>query len=185
MRRATGLFIMIGLILAAAPALAKGPMSATVTGPGIDEPVQLFDQWDHDPAQGEQIAKLMEQTGIWYATPALESIDPPVDLGSGYLLTWIPHQITQMLYLHADGGPVIHTPDQEALRGWGSGVTGWWKAPPELIETLRSLGVPVAAEDASSSLPEPAWLVVLALAAIIAAGARFVNSRLRPVVSSQ
>jgi hypothetical protein len=50
--------------------------------------------------------------------------------------------ITQLLYLDAQGGPLIHTPDQKNLENWGPGVTGWFAAPEGLRDTLEGLGVP-------------------------------------------
>ncbi len=143
------------------PAVAKGPQSATVTGPGIDRPIELMDTADSD-----LVSQLMEQTGIWYATGdhPLPLEEPTGELGPAYTLTWInsgppgesvgERTIRQLIYLEAQNGPVIHTPAQEGLEGWGSGVIGWFAAPNGLRDTLAELGVPIA--EASSFGEAPA-----------------------------
>ncbi|HVR79971.1 MAG TPA: hypothetical protein VMS99_16460 [Acidimicrobiia bacterium] len=173
------------LILIAVPVFAKGPMSATISGPGIDEPIELFDQRQSEQVMHEHIVDLIEQTGLWYANQSLERVDPPVEPGQPLMLAWWgggEHTIQQVIYLHADGGPVIHTPEgQTALEGWGGEVTGWFRAPVELGDTLQALGVPVDAPTGSPSVL--GWVAALALVGFLAT--RLVNSRLRPVVSSQ
>ncbi len=138
--------MLLGFLL---PASAKGPESVTIFGPGIEQPLELI-----DPDDFSLLVTLMEQTGLWYGTgdPIAR---PPGELGPAYILTWInggppallPEErtITQLLYLDAQGGPLIHTPDQETLANWGPGVTGWFAAPEGLRETLLALGAPVAA----------------------------------------
>jgi hypothetical protein len=132
-------------------AMAKGPESATVAGPGIDQPVELI-----DAANPDLVSRLMEQTGLWFGRGDLpRPIEEPLgDLGPALTLTWVNsgppghsvevRTIRQLLYLYAEGGPVIHTPDQGGLAGWGPGVIGWFAAPGRLRETLGELGVPVA-----------------------------------------
>jgi hypothetical protein len=52
--------------------------------------------------------------------------------------------IRQEIYLEAENGPVIHTPAQESLQGWGSERIGWFAAPSGLRDTLAELGVPIS-----------------------------------------
>jgi hypothetical protein len=110
-----------------------------------------------DSANFDLVARLMEQTGLWYTTGDLPDLldEPPGELGSGYTLTWInagppdksvaERTIRQLIYLDAKNGPVIYTPDQIGLPGWGPGVIGWFAAPSGLRDTLAELGVPMAA----------------------------------------
>jgi hypothetical protein len=140
-------------------ALAKGPESLTVSGPGIYHPIEL------DTASPGPVRRAMEQTGLWYATGGdlpspLE--EPPSKLGPGYTLTWIRYggpgegvlerTIRQEIYPFAEGGLVIHTPLQEGLRGWGPGVVGWFEAPT-LHATLARLGVPIENVSPGIALP--------------------------------
>jgi hypothetical protein len=133
---------------------AKGPESATVTGPGIEEPIELLDVARGLDPSGELERQLMHQTGLWSA-PTFESRQPPTgELGPAYTLTWInsgppgrsveSRTIRQELYPDADGGSVIHTPPQAGLEGWGPEVTGWFDAPNTLWDTLAQLGLQVS-----------------------------------------
>jgi hypothetical protein len=124
-------------------ALAKGPESATLTGPDIDKPIELTQS---DPG----IAQLMQQSGIWSGPGLREPIEPAGNLGPAYTLTWVnsgppeasieERTIRQILYPYAENGPLINTPAQVGLVGWGGEVLGWYKAP-SLIDTLAALGV--------------------------------------------
>jgi hypothetical protein len=158
--------VILSVVFAAAiiapstPALAKGPQSATVTGPGIDRPIELM-----DTANTDLLGRLMEQTGLWYASGdvPLPSEEPQGKLGPGYTLTWInagppgegvdERTIRQVLYLDAEDSPVIHTPAQESLRGWGPGMTGWFRARSGLRDTLAELGVPFSAASSFREAP--------------------------------
>jgi len=140
-------------------AFAKGPESATLIGPDIDEPIEL----KNDPDLG----RLLEQSGIWTGTSGRRiPTEPTGDLGPMYTLTWInmgppdatveERTIRQFLYPYAEPGPVVHTPEQLGLEGWGGDVVGWFMAPEDLTDTLVALGVPVSAPPATSDLQTPA-----------------------------
>ena len=143
-------------------AFAKGPESATITGPGIDEPIELINADYFDSDYTDHVKELMRQTGLWFATSSRISTEPAGDLGPPYTLTWInsgppsdsvdKRTIRQTLYLYADNGPVIHTPAQEGLEGWGTNVIGWFTAPDGLRDTLAALDVPILE---SGSISEP------------------------------
>lgn len=147
-----GLVIMVMILFANInPAVAKGPESATITGPGIEQPIELLNNSNMD-----LVVRLMEQTGLWYDTGTpLSSKEPVGELGPSYTLTWInsgppslsadERTIYQEIYLDAENGPLIHTPPQESLQGWGAGVIGWFVAPGNLKDTLTELDVPISA----------------------------------------
>jgi hypothetical protein len=130
---------------------AKGPESLIITGPGFEHPVDLMDSYDIN-----LVTKLLvEQTGLWYGTGIpLTSDDIKGKLGPSYTFTWInsgppslsieERTIIQYIYLDAEGGPLIHTPPQDSLQEWGSGVIGWFAAPDGVEHTLATLGVPVS-----------------------------------------
>lgn len=155
----TALGLVMGLGIAA-PALAKGPVTLTITGPGIDKTIDLVES-----GYPELISRLMEQTKLWYGTSELPlDIDPPAgELGPAYVLSWLnsgppdepeaARTIVQEVYLEAETGPLVHTSEQQALSGWGVDVIGWFKAPAGLRDTLAELGVPVAASASSGSVP--------------------------------
>ncbi|MGH2641795.1 MAG: hypothetical protein ACRDGO_08870 [Actinomycetota bacterium] len=145
------------LVVTASSALAKGPESVTLTGPGIDGPIEL------DTTSPGLLGRAMGQTGLWWSArgdrPLPLREPPPEDLGPGYTLTWILYgepgerteerTIRQLIYPFARGGVVVHTPRQGSIRSEAEGA-GWFEAPA-LQETLAGLGVPV---DAASALNE-------------------------------
>lgn len=195
MRKGVGLVITAIVILMAAPALAKGPSSATVTGPGIDEPIELLDYPQHDLESRDLVVALMRLTGVWYGNMGLEETTerpPDVELGPAYILTWVSeanpgdpnddYTIQQSLYPHAQGGPVVHTPAQPALDDT-SLTLGWRTVPVEFNDTLRQLGVPIDSVDKTTNGNQQVWAAVAVLAIVLAA-ARLVNSRPKPVVSN-
>ena len=137
--------VLFGLIN---PALAKGPESVTITGPGIDQRINFMDNNNVDFE-----VKLMEQTGIWFGTGIPLSSEPlKGELGPSYTFTWVnsgppsmtveERTIIQHVYLDAEAGPVIHTPPQDSLKDWGAGTIGWFAAPAGLEDTLAKLKVP-------------------------------------------
>ena len=170
-------FIAMILFGFSKPVAAKGPESVTISGPGIERPIELMnsDNWD-------LVSRLMEQTGLWYATGDLpRRIEAPAGkLGAGYMLTWInagppeksvnERTMRQVIYLHAENGALIHTPDQETLEGWGPGVIGWFEAPDGLRDTLVEMGVPVSAASASDAAAQPGGPAAGALRYLAVAG---------------
>jgi hypothetical protein len=174
--------LLVGSLLVLANAgiaLAKGPESVTLTGPGIESPVELMDAVDwpvscDNSCPPDPMVQLMEQSGLWYATGDLPvPIDPPVGvLGNQYVLTlnryvltWdrggsLEENIRQFIYLDAKNGPVIHTPAQKGLEGWGSGVVGWFRASDDLADTLASLvdPRPETQRAGSATIGDPRYL---------------------------
>lgn len=165
-RRLIVVFVTSAIVVAiGGTALAKGPASATITGPGIDQPIEVIDADYFDSDYSDHVKELMQQTGLWFGASGGTRIpaEPAGDLGPAYTLTWInssgargsveERTIRQLLYLHAEGGPVIHTPPQVGLEGWGPDVIGWFTAPDGLRDTLAALGVPVSAQQSNSGVP--------------------------------
>jgi hypothetical protein len=181
------------------PALAKGPLAATISGPGILRPVELT---DNGAAPG-QVRRLMEQTGLWFARGDLPTAleHRPSGLGAAYTLSWLspgsPEEsleqrtIRQAIYPAADGGPVIHTPSQPGLQGWGPQVIGWFTAPAGFLDTLTQLGAPLTgasqgppAQATTGGAPQRsnqvARLVYVAITALVAVGLVIVLRGARP-----
>lgn len=156
--RATLLLCFAGLLVLANVGVAwgKGPESVTITGPGSQSPVELVHPTDwpiscNPRCPPDPMVRLLEMSGLWYATGGVpQPIEAPVaDPGSAHVLTWampgLPGgEIHQLIFLDAPHGPIIHTPDQEGLQAWGSGVVGWFDVSEEIVETLSSLGAPLA-----------------------------------------
>lgn len=145
------------VVVITAAALAKGPESGTITGPGIEAPIELT-----EVGSGDLIWELMQRTALWDGLGSSSRLpaQPAAELGPAYTLTWVNsgppadpievRTIVQLIYPHAEMGPVIHTPAQLGLERWGSGVVGWYRAPEDLTETLTALGVPVSTPRAKS-----------------------------------
>lgn len=172
--------LMFGL---ATSALAKGPESGTLEGPGITEPIEFFDQ---RPAKEVQPApsRLLDLTQLWRGAPPPTS--PPTDLGDPYTITWVnmgppsatveERTIVQHIYPDAEGGPLIHTPDQPGLEGWGDSIKGWFEAPQELEEVIEDI-VATVAESEETGIH--AWLLP-AIAFGTIAGLTGLGRRLSP-----
>ena len=106
------LLALFALLVLATPASAKGPQEAVLTGPGLEKPIQFLDQSvapDGNPAPMD----LMGMALFSSSSPRRAPDDP----GPAYTITW--HMIdetvmAQHVYLGAEGGALIHTPDQTA-----------------------------------------------------------------------
>jgi hypothetical protein len=137
------------VIALAGPASAKGIQSATITGPGIDDPI------DVSPADGDG-DRLSRLTGFWEVMPGQPS--PPTftgeapagRLGPRYTITWRlltgPDETTairQDVYPNAEAGPLVHTAAGQPIFDTTT-VGGWYAAPFALRDLLGSLGVPGA-----------------------------------------
>jgi hypothetical protein len=184
------------LIVFSSGARAKGPESATIAGPWIDQPIELV-----NTSKADLVRRLMEQTGLWFGGHALEELDetPTGELGPSHTLTWVnagppgrsvaERTIRQIIYLEADGGPVIHTPAQASLDDWGAGVIGWFAAPSDLRDTLVELAVPMSAADvarASEPVSRAAlWVFAVAVLALVSGLARAMWARPRSAPMSR
>src|SRR5262245_6235387 len=139
---------LAGAMASAGPAWAKGIESASITGPGLDHPLDAT-----PPGDGGRLATL---TGVWDVMPGqprpptFSEQAPPGTLGPRYTITWRlmtgPEETTairQDLYPDAAGGPLVHTAAGQPIFE-GTTVGGWYAAPLGLRDVLGSLGVPVA-----------------------------------------
>jgi hypothetical protein len=172
------LTMLLALVWAAGPASAKGTVSVMISGPGIDEPVEVLD------------AIGIYDTGMWTALgdvyPALAAA-PTKDLGPRHTLTWrvIGGQdeagqyettpIRQDLYLDAAGGSVVYTPPGQPF-GDSVTVEVWFPLPDGLRDDLVAAGVPLtgdkltadktpAGEPAPAPSGDPVWPEALAAGA--------------------
>ncbi len=157
---AAGMSIAAAMTLAA-PALAKGPSQARITGPGLVHAIIV--SGDGEPGQQGRLASLAGQTGLFTVLfGAGGSVPPPrrphippakASLGPRYTIVYtVPGvapqpgedygQVRQDLYPHATGGPLIYTPPGQRGFGRELQVAGWLRAGTELAHTLTQLGVP-------------------------------------------
>ena len=199
---AAGLSIAAAMTLAA-PALAKGPSQARITGPGLLRAVVV--SGNGEPGEQDRLASLAEESGLFTVmfgsgvsgpVPArLHSPPPRASLGPRYTLVYTVPGVTprpgqefgrvrQDLYPHAAGGPVIYTPPGQQGFGGPLTVTGWLRGRPQLTSTLAQLGVPAQTRHPAAARPAsahragagtPGWII--ATAAVIAAAALIGTAR--------
>lgn len=140
-RTITLLLATLVTVFGAVPAaIAKGPESATLTGPGIDEPIQLMD--------GVEEGEAMNLSGLWTGHETRVN-EPTGDLGPQYVVSWVnmgppeftveQRTIVEYVYPEASGGPVVHRPEQEGLRDWHDGSKGWFQAKDQIVATIDEL----------------------------------------------
>jgi hypothetical protein len=150
-------------VMLAAPALAKGPSRATITGPGLGRAIIV--SGNGEPGLPGRLSTLALQTRLFIVMfganasvpaqplPRLRTPPPQRSLGPRYTVIYTvpgiapqPGQqygrISQDLYPRAAGGPVVYTPARQAGFGGPLQVTGWLRASPGLTRTLAKLGVP-------------------------------------------
>jgi hypothetical protein len=156
----------IAIVALALPAAAKGPMvvEATLSGPGLDEPLSFRDK-PQPPGGGggeaEQFRLLADQSGVYdaiYSEGGVTAREPKGDLGPRHTVRWTMAfvagedgaidplgTIRMHLYPYADGGPVSFVPEQTYAGLEGEGMTvrpGWQHASPVLVENLQAWGLP-------------------------------------------
>jgi hypothetical protein len=162
---------MVGsvVLLWASPAMAKGPDQATITGPGLAEPIVV--SGDGEPGSGYELSELADGSGFFVAlfepaNPRLLSEAPDGPLGAKFEITFrVPFgtegasTLRQELYPQAAGGPVTYTEAGQAVFGRITGE-GWYRTPSSYSDLLERLGVPTAAGGDSApeqvAAPEPA-----------------------------
>ncbi|MFQ5966658.1 MAG: hypothetical protein ACE5MI_03485 [Acidimicrobiia bacterium] len=156
------LVILLLLSAMAGVAWAKGPEGATITGPGIGEPIVIGGSGEF--SNGSEFSKFIEATGFWHLVFGAEGIrsemgetvaaPPSTDLGPAYVVTWhlLRNRIEANVYPRADGGPLIFVEPGITIEDFETEtVGGWFAAEPTLLDLMASYGVPVIG--ASTAIP--------------------------------
>lgn len=160
MRRAIVLLVvLVGWLFGLAPAaLAKGPTTAVIDGPGLASPVRV--ESDHATERLPAISTLMQRTGgvLLFGEQVRRTPPPPAaELGARFVVTYFMDRepmLTQELYPFAAGGPYTFTPaGQWSIFTEADVPSGWFRAPAELTISLQSLG---AVDPGSPAGPAPA-----------------------------
>jgi hypothetical protein len=152
---AAGMCIAAAITLAA-PALAKGPSQARITGPGLAHAIVV--SGNGEPGQSGMLGTLALQTRLFSVMFAPNAPTPPqlhtrptqASLGPRYTIIYtVPGlfplpgkqfgQIRQDLYPRAAGGPLVYTPPRQP--GGPVPFSGWFRAGRRLPSTLAKLGV--------------------------------------------
>jgi hypothetical protein len=156
---AAGVAVVV-VALAGSPAVAKGPRSATIDGPGLDAPIV-------DPEAG--LSKLPALSGLYgplWDDPSVPLVDQPPtrDLGPAYVITWdlgeyvdeagrssgSPDLVRQTFYPYAVGSPLVHTEAGQPFYGEETSG-GWYVGAHALRDMLVDLGLPTG--DEAEDLP--------------------------------
>lgn len=158
MRRVISMVGAAALLVVLGPtaALAKGPTSATIEGPGIDGSIDIGGEpGSGEPGSAAPLGQLAEHTGFWAALGAFgagaeqpTTGRPAGDLGPEYTLTWIialsdvhEDHVVQRLYPYAEAGPVTYTEADQPYLG-GPTIGGWYVGGEALTTALVEAGVP-------------------------------------------
>jgi len=159
LRRMALVGVMAAIYLVGAlPALAKGVSSATIEGPGLEEPLVIE----------ATAVRLVEASGFWEllygadgespgATGALLSQPPSGDLGPAYEVTWYlggdPYPAPSTVYPFAPGGPLVYVEEGKVGGFFGIDIVpgGWFAADPILTDLMVGYGVPMATSKLSDS----------------------------------
>jgi len=194
MNRLLVIAVALGALAWAAPALAKGPAEATITGPGIKGGAIHLTSGGGDPRSGTPLGSLAEDGGFYPAAYG-QSPDPMVrarprgELGPKYEAEYrVPgpngrtDTIRQELYPYASIGPVTYM--KPGQRFWGDQMThgGLYVGVLSLKSQLVKAGLPGTAPGGGSSDGwAPSWSLATVLAVALGlAGAAFVAVRRRP-----
>lgn len=199
MRRLALLTTVVAALGVAVTAQAKGPVAATIEGPGTGGGISLGG--NGEPGSGAPLGNLSDQAGLFAAafgqTPDPMLADRPKgDLGPRYTISYrLPgpngedSTIRQDAYPYARGGPVMYTSPGQRFFGTRSTRGGWYRASPELKRTLLRAGLPTSAPSGGGSgdgngfadfWPAIAVAFVLGLTALISV---FARRRPRPLAS--
>jgi hypothetical protein len=148
--------VFVGLILGltisgAGIALAKGASGASISGPGLEGPVELSGMGEL--GQGTNFSKFVEQSGFFDLVYVMEGPSkitekaPEKPDGRVYEVVWQmgDAQIRSQIYPDTEGGPLVYLGPGQAVPGEAVMTTngGWFQASPALRKTLEELGVPL------------------------------------------
>jgi hypothetical protein len=166
MRRLVFLVAVLAGFTVAATAQAKGPIAATIDGPGTGGGISLGG--NGEPGSGKPLGNLSDQAGLFPAAfgqtpdPMLAG-RPRGDLGPRYTITYrLPGPngkeslIRQHLYPYATGGPLTYTRPGQRFFGTESTRGGWYRGTAALKQTLVEAGLPAQEGGRVISRPAPA-----------------------------
>lgn len=190
--------VLIGSTLAlalAAPAAAKGPDQATITGPGLDGGKIVYRSGGGDPEQGSKFFEFVENVGFF---PAVfrQTPDPMLDkrpagtLGPRYKVVYrVPGPdggnatVRQDVYPYASLGVVSYVkPGQSVFDGREHTRGGWFVSGPGTKGMLVAAGFPSTAPRGGGGGswfdPMPgSWLATLVVVLLLAVGAALLLMR--------
>ena len=166
----------LAALVAIAPAAAKGPSTASLTGPGLDHAIPV--NGEGESGTGTPLGSLVELGGFFpqmfqQFPDSTTRTRPSGDLGPKYRMVYrVPgpggiSTVVQDVYPYAKT-PVTYMRPNE--RFWGGNRThgGWFVAGPGLKVTLVAAGLPESPPPPASGGSFPwAWLAVGVLAVVV------------------
>lgn len=151
------------MVVVASAAVAKGPHTASLGGPGIEEPIVFID-WGKDFGTYSNQAPMDLIGVLGFTGPGRTRVDPPANPGPQYTVAWSitgapgdlvgRHTIYTHLYPDATGGPMTHTPEQISVEESAPALVGWFRAPDNLKETIQGVIDWAITPDGQSMQPE-------------------------------
>jgi hypothetical protein len=188
----------IALVLAVALAVpataaAKGPASGSITGPGLDRPIQLTGLGE--PGSVGTLGRVAAEGGLFAALSGSPSewgtlVDerPSGDLGPRYTAWFVMRDVSKRtvrieLYPYTDALPVTYVPRGQKPFGTAAMDGGWFVADEQLKATLVEAGLPPhppSAVDDGFEVPQPTVLApaIVAAVALMTAAAFVLRRRL-------
>jgi hypothetical protein len=166
----------LAALVATAPAAAKGPSTASLTGPGLDHAIPIKGEGESGP--GTPLGSLVELGGFFpqvfqqFPDPTTRT-RPTGDLGPRYRIEYrVPGPNANGSKLVQDVYPYAKTPVtymSPGLRFWDVNRThgGWFAAGPGLKATLVAAGLPASPPTASGGSFPWSWLAVGVLAVVV------------------
>ena len=167
----------LAALVATAPAAAKGPTTASLTGPGLDHAVPVKGEGESGP--GTPLGSLVQLGGFFpqvfqqFPDPTTRR-RPTGNLGPRYRIEYrVPgpsgngNKLVQDVYPYAKTPVTYMRPDQ---RFWRVDHThgGWFVAGPGLKAALIAAGLPEAPPAAASGGSFPwIWMVTGVLAVVV------------------
>ena len=151
-RYLVGLAVAAALLLPAGAA-AKGPSSASITGPGLDR--QLAITGDGELGPGTPLGRLVDFGGfmaqMYGQSPAATVKARPTNsiLGPRYRITYVvpgPNavrsRVVQVVYPFATPVPLTYMRPGQTYWGTRKTVGGWFRSSPALARALVQAGLP-------------------------------------------
>lgn len=179
---------IVGVLLIALPAIAKGPTSATVDGPGIDEPILVNGHYD-GPLGGLVDSIGYYETVYGSATGLGAEVvgdQPAGELGPEYVVG-----VTQIgpagdayfpvsVYPLAEGGPLVHAEPGILIEEMQTESTGgWYRTPHDVVAVFESLGVVWPTVEKVTVVDEPE---LVSVQPIVSESAAVESNRILPIL---
>ena len=166
----------LAALVATSPAAAKGPSTASLSGPGLDHAIPV--NGEGEAGTGTPLGSLVELGGFFpqmflQVPDSTTRTRPSGDLGPKYRVVYrVPgpggiSTVVQDVYQYAKTPATYMRPNE---RFWDGNRThgGWFVAGPGLKVTLVAAGLPESPPPAASGGSFPwAWLAVGVLATVV------------------